>query len=332
MLMMSKPALSLLSLCLISSITNAEVSTPFLTHDQNPLVLIHGLPAPTPAALPGKSKPGKSNWVWAGSLNITNTLNNETNANERLTIDGEINRLELFVDYGLSNDWNLRINIPFISYRAGFLDNAIENYHDLLGLRQGDRTTTPQDRLLFSYRRNNEQRILIDNSQDGLGDISLMLSHQLQQSSNSAYSLWVSAEFASGDSDKLTGNGASDIAVWAAGQQQLNKKTGFYGTVGLLFPGNSEVLPELIADDVLFGSLGLDWQAWSKVAIKTQFEWHSSFYEDSNTELLGDAVLLSFGISWHLSDDLAFDIAVSEDIRVDSAPDVNFHFAIRQLY
>ena len=129
----------LIILLFSSTTASSEPVSPFYTHDQNPLVLIYGLPTPVSADLLAG---GESRLIT--SLNISNTINVETTPTESLFVDAETYQLNLFYDYGLSNQWMLRFQLPLISHRSGFLDSWIDSYHDLLDLSEGQRPPAHQ--------------------------------------------------------------------------------------------------------------------------------------------------------------------------------------------
>lgn len=313
---------------LLSSLPGiAGQAVPFQTRDQNPLNLIYGLPTPTAANVTAS---GAFTLTW--SVNISNTLVVDRAGDESLTIDGESHETELTAAYGIGDRWALQVKLPLIAYTPGMLDRPIEKYHDWLGLNQGDRLQTPRDRLLFVYERNGIERLRLDRRENGLGDIQLIAGRQMHSSAHSACSLWAGVKLPTGDSDSLTGSGAVDVSLWGAGSRMLNENWQLYGTAGLLLLGNGDVLPEQQEDSVFFGSLGVQWARWKTVTIKTQLEWHTDFYKDTGARFLGDVLQLTFGPSWEISPDLFLDFAVSEDIKVEASPDVNFNFTLRAFY
>lgn len=313
---------------LLSSLPGlAGQAVPFQTRDQSPFSLIYGLPTPTAANI---TAPGA--FALNLSVNISNTLVVDRAADEFLTIDGESYETELTAAYGIGDNWTLHVKLPFIAYTPGMLDRPIEKYHDWLGLNQGGRLQTPRDRLLFIYERNGIKRLRLDRREMGPGDIQLMAGRQMYLSPHSTFSLWADLKLPTGDSGNLTGSGAVDVSLWGAGSRMLNQNWQLYGTAGLLLPGDGDVLPELQEDSVFFGSLGLQWAHWKTVAVKTQLEWHTGFYKNTGARFLGDVLQLTFGPSWEISPDLFFDFAISEDIKVEASPDVNFNFSLRAVY
>jgi hypothetical protein len=306
---------------------NPLYSAPLLTVDQNPLIGVYGLPLPHDARLP---QPGS--WDFTSSINISNTLNIDTSANEFLFIDGESHRLNMIFDRGLNKSWSLRLLLPWIEHVAGFMDRPIDRYHEIFGLRKGDRPDQPRDRLLLAYQQAGSQLLYIDSTQSGVGDLQMILNRQLYRTATTAYSFSGGVKAPSGDSRELTGSDAVDVSLWSAAYWQLTENLDGSASVGLLFPGSGEVLAELQTDRVAFGHAGLQWQAWPETILKIQFDWHTRFYENTDSVFLGDVVQFSFGGGWRLAPDLELDFGIAEDIKVDASPDVNFNISLRKSY
>jgi hypothetical protein len=301
--------------------------TPLPTTDQNPLVGIYGLPLPQDARLP---QPGSS--VFTGSINLSNTLNIDTSPYDLLFVDGETHRINMIFDHGLDEDWSLRLLLPWIEHEAGFMDRSIDSYHELLGLREGERPTQPRNRLLFAYQYSGNQLLYINSARSGTGDLQLIVNRQLQRSAEKAWSFSAAVKAPSGDSRDLSGSGATDLSFWTTAYWRIAADLDSSVSIGLLFPGKGEILTDLQTDQVAFGHAGLQWQAWSETAIKIQLDWHTRFYENTGSAFLSDVLQFSFGGGWQLSPDTEFDFAIAEDIKVDASPDVNFNFSLRLSY
>ena len=102
--------------------TGNEVQTwfhPFAARDQNLFNLIHGQALPTNARLNKKAQ-----GLWSSSLIITNTLNIESNSNESIYLDYEAYRFNLGYQYGINDNWNLKLDIPLIHQSGGVFDSA----------------------------------------------------------------------------------------------------------------------------------------------------------------------------------------------------------------
>ncbi len=310
---------------LISFTAKAELTSPFITHNQNPLVIVYGLPLPTTARI---TEYRQSQLLT--SLNISNTINEEQTGNETLFIDIESYQLNLIFDYGFSKNWALRIQTPFIRYEGGFMDSWIDSYHSALGLSEGVRPLYPHDQLHIEYRSNGSSLINIQQNQSGIGDISLQTGYQVAKEKDFNLSYWVSLKLPTGNASKLTGSDRTDIALWIATDKNLQNNLSIYANAGLLYMTGSNVLKSQHKNTVAFATAGMQGQTWENIILKFQFDMHSAFY-DSATDFLGSVVQLTFGGSI-LFDSSSLDIAIAEDIKVGASPDVNFNFTWRYRY
>ena len=73
-----------------------------------------------------------------------------------------------------------------------------------------------------------------------------------------------------------------------------------------------------------FGNLGLVWLPLSKLNLKLQLDAHSSFYEGTRLDFLGDSIQLTAGGSIFFGSRTSLDLAITEDVLVGASPDVVF--------
>jgi hypothetical protein len=93
---------------------------------------------------------------------------------------------------------------------------------------------------------------------------------------------------------------------------------------------DGKVIEEQQRTVVGFGSLGAGWSPLSWIAFKVQLDAHTPLYKDSQLrELNAEAVQLLIGGTLSLSKQTTLDIGVSEDLIVNTSPDVSFHFDLR---
>ncbi len=283
--------------------------------------MIYGLPTPVSARLLDTSESQLHL-----SLNLSNTLNDQRPTDENLFVDAETYQLNLIYDYGLNKRWMLRLQLPLIRHSGGFMDSWIDRFHELTNLPEDIRPFHPTDRIGIRYSRNNQDLLSISQAESGIGDIALQIAYQAEASGDSNLSYWFSVELPSGDSDKLTGNGATDIAAWLALDRQLVDDLWTYANIGAVYITDSDVLTAQHKDSALFSTVGLQFQARDSVQLKLQLDAHSAFY-DSNAALLGRVIQLSFGASLYLDQTSSLDLAVAEDVVSGASPDVNINIS-----
>jgi len=315
-------SLAFLSLALFSATPSlAEPVSPFLTKNQSPFSLIYGLPLASSATL---LKEDQTRWI--SSLNLSNTINSQTGSNDSLFIDIETWQLNLIYDYGLTDAWTLRLQLPMIAHSGGFMDAPIDAYHQALGLPEGIRPQITHDQIEVNYSQNNIQQLLLNTEQASIGDIFIQFAFQAAHSEQGSTSYWLGVKLPSGDADKLTGSGATDISAWVASNYRLNDTRWVYAQGGVMYMSEGDVLPEIQNNWALFANAGIKFQPWNSIELKAQLDIHSAFY-DSEIEFLGDILQLTFGGAYHFNKKHRLDFAVAEDIQQEASPDVNFNIS-----
>jgi hypothetical protein len=301
---------------------------PFHSANQSPLVRIYGLPSAGSAIVLPQSRK-----EFHATLDHASNYVYDATTRETILLDGETTRLTLGGRYGLSKDWELGVAIPALIHGGGFLDGFLINYHDMFGFPQGGRDQAPRNRLLYRYSRDGVEKLKMDSSGSGLGDISLMAGYQLYHDAKEyprAVAFRASVKLPTGDSASLTGSGSTDASVWITASDDYRLPFGhatLYAAGGLMVMTKGDVLPDQQRDHVGFGTIGVGWNPLPWIAFKVQMDAHTPLYRDSSLKPLAEnAAQLLIGGTLGLSERTTLDIAVSEDIATTTSPDVVFHF------
>ncbi len=316
--------------CLILSIIAFQTGSaladfsPFQTHDQNPFNLIQGQPLPVNAQLTAEDQ-----LLWSSNLAITNTLNSQQSGNQSIKLDFESYRINIGLEYGLSNNWAIKINLPLIRKGGGFLDSSINDWHKFFRLPQGNRPTTANNQYRIQRTQNGSTVTRLQSADSGAGDLQLSLANQFYTTPETSISLWTGLNLPTGNSAKLNGNGAIDASFWLALNHQFGQRWFFNTNSGFVLPAiivtNGKTANNTgLSRQVLFGHVMLAWQALDWLDIKLQLEGHTSYYPDSGLRLLGSTYITTFGGTVHINQCNNIDIGVSEDIKVTASPDVSF--------
>ncbi|MGK0499653.1 MAG: hypothetical protein ACJAYG_001295 [Oceanicoccus sp.] len=304
-----------------------NLNQPYSSSNRNPFVQIYGLPAAQSAQLTSVDQQ-QFGLQWELSNNFTKS----SVANEAIFIDGESNRINLQWRYGLRQRWEVGVDLPLLSHDSGSLDQFIEDWHDIWGLPDGDRPAYPRDKLRYSYQRDSQLLTDVDGSANGIGDLSFNAAYQLAESADRQWALRSALKLPTGDADKLLGSESTDLslALHVSDQSLLQDyQLSFHVSAGLLWMDGGEVMTELREDIVVYGSSTLSWQFSNSVSLKVQLDGHSAFYDSSLTELGDDSAQLIIGGAIRLSPRWVLDLAVIEDVAVNTAPDVVFHIGLK---
>ena len=310
--------------------------TPFYTFNQSPLVQIFGLPAAESAII----QPHGHFWSLL-AIDAANNYSSVDTTRENILLDGESYRLTLALRYGITDKLELGVDMPWVGYGGGVFDSFIEGWHRFFGLPQGGRLKAPHNRLLFTYSRDGTERLRMDDSNFGLGDIRLTSGLQLYNDGSSnpcAVALRMSVKLPTGSSSKLHGSGSTDVAFWLSGSDDylLPGSWGhmtLFGAAGGMAMTDGEVLKEQQHNTVGFGSLGFGWSPADWIALKTELSAHTPFYKESDLRALGQpAIQLLIGGTLGFSPKTALDIAVSEDVNISTSPDLAFHLGLSHQF
>ncbi len=298
---------------------------PFPTRDQNPLLAGYGIPHPFPARLAHAGE-----WTMATDLNWGNSALIQRTDDESLLVDAETRELRLTLGHALNDRWTVQLQLPYRYTGTGNLDSFIDGWHDFFGLPEGERPNLPRDRFRIAYERNGD--LLIDRTaaDEGIGDISADIGHQWISNPTTSVAAWVSFKLPSGDTDDLAGGDAVDVSFALAAEHRFGDRWSTFGQVALSFLGDRGRLPIQQRSVAWSGLAGAGIDVWRGLEFKLQFDGHSAVFDDTQLDYLGDSLSLTVGGAWKFENGWQIDFGVSEDIVVETAPDVVFVFGINR--
>ena len=308
-------------------VLGAALSEPFSSGNRHPFVQVYGLPTAKTAVITSPSS-----YAVALQLDASNNFSSSSEGNESIFIDGETHRANIYLSYGLTSNISIAIDVPYLSHEGGGLDNFIEGWHKAFGFPDGGRPDSAADQILFTYSNNGVAEVVIDEPESGLGDISVSLAYQLPSIEEKNIAIRAGIKLPTGDADSLLGSESTDIYAGLYVSDVTSAHWHWHAYGGILWIGEGDILDERRNDFVAYGSGSLSY-LWSEdIHLKIQLDLHSAFY-DSQTKELGDAsAQLVLGGSVRLTQSTLLDISVSEDVVVDTAPDVVFQLGLRKSW
>jgi hypothetical protein len=169
----------------------------------------------------------------------------------------------------------------------------------------------------------------MSSSVSGLADIQASLGYDVVASDVSALSAWLNVKLPTGDADKLTGSGATDVSFILAGERRLDDDWAVFGQAAVTWLGDGDLLSYRQRSVVWSGLAGLGGRVWRGLSLKAQVDAHSAAF-DSELDFLNEAVVLTVGGDYRFASGWLMNMGVSEDIAVEHSPDVVFLFGVKR--
>lgn len=275
------------------------------------------------------------------SWQIANNAMGQQAGSESLLLDGETHSLNLRWQHRFGQRLSLGMEIPWMSHSGGFLDRSIDAWHDLLGLSDGIRPELPTDNLSYVYARDGDTAINMQSPTSGFGDLRTSAAWRLRQgrepsgrAGGISIDLTADINWPTGDPDRLTGSGGTDVAAGLRAGRPApfhaggTGRFGWSAQAGILWPGDVDAPLPPASGQIYYYDVSLAWAASQAVDAVLQVEGHSGAWQ-SQLKMLGkDAAQLGLGLLWRFARDYGMRLAILEDIRTDTTPDFTIELAI----
>jgi len=307
--------------------TAAADSSPLPVREQNPLLAGFGGPGAMPARLSDADA-----WSLEAAFAWGNSAIMQTSARESLIVDAETREFRFIAQRAFPNGYALRIQVPYRHTSAGSLDGFIDRWHDTFGLPEGARPSLPQDELRLFYRRDGVVKVNSRSSAGGFGDVSVEIGRTLLSTSQNAISGWLALKLPSGDAEDFTGSSSLDMTAAIAADYQLAPRWRFFGQLAGTWMSEGDRLPAQQRDWSWSAMAGVSARTFGQLVLTLQLDARTAVYDTEELDYLGDAVVLSVAGSYDFASDWTLSLGVSEDIAVESAPDVVFLFDLKKTF
>ncbi|WP_372807796.1 DUF3187 family protein [Pontiella sp.] len=314
-------------------LARGETSAPLYIGNQNPFVLIYGVPKPESGALTPKNKLNA-----AFIYNVSNNaLYQDAENGESIIWDGETATYTMKLRYGVSDWLEVGLDLPYVQHGGGYLDSTIRKFHSTLGYSNGRQKEFEKNQIHFLVADQGDVLYETLESSQGLGDIRLTAGVPLLASGLSdgrhlaARSV---LKLPTGESEDLLGSGGTDVSLGLAYSDtrllaSMNIALG--ANVGAVYLGNSDVLAGKQNHLVGYGGASMNWRARNWLALNLQLDLQSAAY-DSELIQLGSSLQLLAGAALRLPGDVMLDVGISEQLTTDATPDVGFYLMLGHLF
>ena len=298
---------------------------PLQVRNLSPVGQLYGVPRMAGARLAGDE-------IWTSfNLEATNNFQSENRLGTFAFFDGETYLASYRLRSGWRDDFEWGLEIPYIAHTNGVLDGLVDEFHELFGLPDGERSLAPRGRLDYLVRSSGTVYADFQDSRKALGDVRGFLGYRVLDDANQALALRAAVKFPTGDVEDLSGSEGTDVSIWgeyargfALGGRMLHLSLG--GGMGYL--GEGELIPEAQEDFIFFGHLGLQIPLHRRVSFIVQVDAHTAYLDTGNPLVAEHGVLGTLGGRIGVTDKLWVDLAIIEDLKDESAADVAFQILL----
>ena len=297
--------------------------------NHNPFLQVFGLPAFEPGAPVPRGETR-----YAVDLDLANHADSGSTPAESVVLDGESHYLTLAWRHGISDRLVLGVDVPFVRHSGGFLDAAVESWHDFWGLTNSQRSG-PRDRLSLRYANQDRAGFALASPTGGLGDIRLNANFPLwgDSAAGRRFGMQAGLKLPTGDASELLGSGAVDysLAFHASDATLVSRPAiALSAAVGVLFLGSGDVLSGMQREAVAFGGLAAAWQASDGLDLVLALQAQGPYYDSALEEIGGNSIQLSVGglfrLPWRGT---SLSVGIMEDLYDNATTDVAFKVGFR---
>ncbi|MFH1783104.1 MAG: DUF3187 family protein [Candidatus Omnitrophota bacterium] len=308
-----------------------KASGPIAIRNQLPLYLFYLQMVPDKAGVVDKKK-FKANFDYTVS-SITVSAFTKQSSLYIVDIDMEVSRLTFDMRYGIYDNLEVGLEIPYLSFSSGYLDNFIEAIEDGIGART-PRSREKQGSYEYDYTLRYNWQYLINQkgSVEGIGDMVLNLKYQLLKEEGCFIpnlSLRTALKFPTADDDKLLGNGEYDYGLGILIDKSFFNRLFLYLGANVMVIEKPESLEILGIDNEFYsGVIGIEYFFTDRFSVVCQATGNTTPYSHSDTNPL-DNEALDLGLGCHYrfkeKENMSWRFAIIENYTAASSPDVSFH-------
>jgi hypothetical protein len=267
----------------------------------------------------------------AVTLELLEMVAEATPGETAFVLDGETLRAVVSVSWGAAPGVEIGIEIPLLRHGGGFLDPAIDWYHDRFGFPEGGRPAFDQGLFHAGYVGDGDGFLLTDGA-SGLGDIVVSAKAGFLKTPDAK--AWLSGSVAvklpTGDPDRLLGSGSADVGARLHVTRRLGRNT-VHGGYGWSRIGGWDLLPDLPIRDARTAFVSWVFASRPRTYVAVQvLRFRGPFPYRSGSDLGRASTEIALGLRHRLPGGALLEYALLENVGHDfNTPDVGGFFGIR---
>ncbi|MEM7079285.1 MAG: DUF3187 family protein [Pseudomonadota bacterium] len=226
-------------------------------------------------------------------------------------------------------EWGLEV--PYVIHTGGGLDGLVDEFHELFGLPDGERSLAPRGRLDYFIRADGVVYADFDKSVRALGDARGFLGAQIVATQQHSLALRSQVKFPTGDVADLSGSEGTDVSLWGEYEYRLpfsEREVRFTLSAGAAYLGEGGLIPQAQETWVGFGHLGVQIPLHRRFEFHAQLDAHTDVLDSGNPLAAEGGVLGTLGGRLGVTPKFWVDFALIEDLKNESASDVVFQILL----
>ena len=248
------------------------------------------------------------------------------------SLDMELAGIDLRARRIFDDSVELGIEVPVLSFNAGFMDGVINNFHDDFGFPSYGRKNRPENEFLYEVKRNGVTIVKGKSGHAELSDIRLSAKKALM-SSDPALSLKLAVELPTGDAKKGYGSGNIGADISLLLDRKFGDRYMTYFSLGAAFPGDLDAYEKVETRNFAFGGAALEMSAWDNLNLLAQITFQGSPYPKTGIKAMDAiAMLLTFGGRFTTGSGGSYDFSFAEDPNGGGIPDFTIGMSYKQKF
>ena len=299
-------------------------------------------------AIPAISSPNTGGFEVQAGISHVNVFAGGTTSgssgDEFLVLDGAVTQLELRGQIALRSCFSAAFDTRVISHSGGLFDNVIETWHEIFGLPDAGRDESPPNQQIFVFSNTGNfdpsvaefsaSQTQLTSSPTAFGDVWLSLQrpthcNPASGSKPGSGHVRVGVKLPVGSTSGWASGGQGAVfADWHSLPNRIGRRGRVTTTVGASYSTELDERFEALTPRrlIAYGSVVFDY-SWTPIFQSVvQLDFRSPTF-DSELPELGFGGQIHVGLRAAVAKQHRFELSISEDIIVDSAPDVGIRFA-----
>lgn len=176
-------------------------------------------------------------------INLDDVQEIQARSNNAFLFDGSLGYFNMTAHAGFSDRWSGYVSVPVHHYTGGFMDQAIEDFHDAFGFDSFGREYVSRDEFQAVIVLDGETFYLLDApTRNGLGDPVFGVRYYQPLGNHSAVTFEVAHKAAVLNPDEFLSTGSSDTGIQVSWHAH-GERNSIYTSAALVRAGRAEPFP-----------------------------------------------------------------------------------------